>query len=237
MKKVLIRLLLIVAAIIVIALVSGLIWASFSFEAMDEAKEMSGEETDLGFVFGESDANKGVIFYQGAKVEPDAYNYLGDQLSAEGYFVVIPQMPLNLAVLSPSKANAVMEEYPDISEWYIGGHSLGGAMASSYVADHADAISGLFLLGSFSASDLSQEDVRVLDISGGLDGLATPDKNAEYDENLPPETTKVVIEKGNHANFGDYGPQKGDLVSPLTPAEQHDIVVNELTEWMAASDE
>ncbi|MEK4564757.1 alpha/beta hydrolase [Alkalihalobacillus sp. FSL R5-0424] len=237
MKKIVVRLLLIVAAIIVIALVGGLIWAFNSFEAMDEAKAMAGEETELGLVFGNSEAEQGIIFYQGAKVEPDAYNYLGNQLSAEGYFVVIPQMPLNLAVLSPSKANAVIEEYPEISEWYIGGHSLGGAMASSFVADHADTISGLFLLGSFSASDLSQEDVRVLDISGGLDGLATPEKNAEYDENLPEETTKVVIEKGNHANFGDYGPQKGDLVSPLTPEEQHDIVVNELEEWISASDE
>ncbi|WYP28162.1 alpha/beta hydrolase [Alkalihalobacillus sp. FSL W8-0930] len=237
MKKIVVRLLLVVAAIIVIALAGGLIWASNSFEAMDEAKAMAGEETELGLVFGDSDAKQGIIFYQGAKVEPDAYNYLGDQLSAEGYFVVIPQMPLNLAVLSPSKANDVIEEYPEISEWYIGGHSLGGAMASSFVADRADTISGLFLLGSFSASDLSQEDVRVLDISGGLDGLATPEKNAEYDENLPEETTKVVIEKGNHANFGDYGPQKGDLVSPLTPEEQHDIVVNELEEWIFASDE
>lgn len=233
MKKVWTRLLTIVAAIVLIILISAVIWASFTYDATDAAKEMAGEEVNHGLAFGSQEAEKGVIFYQGAKVEPDAYNYLGHKLSEEGYFVFIPQMPFNLAVLSPSKATSVMEQYPDISDWYIGGHSLGGAMAASFAGDHETSIAGLFLLGAYSASDLSETNLSVLDIAGGLDGLSTPEKMAEYEDNLPSETLKVVIEEGNHANFGDYGPQKGDQVSPLTPEEQHDIVVNELEEWLA----
>ncbi|MDQ0205801.1 alpha/beta fold hydrolase [Alkalicoccobacillus murimartini] len=232
MKKIWMRLLTILAAIILLVLIAAIVWASFTYEATESAEDLSGQEANGGWQFGQPDAEIGIIFYQGAKVEPNAYNYLGSGLSEEGYFVFVPTMPFNLAVLHPSKASNIISQYPDIDEWYIGGHSLGGAMAAAYAEDHADSLSGLFLLGAYSANDLSDTSLSVLDISGGLDGLSTPEKMDSYEENLPEETTSVVIEQGNHANFGDYGPQKGDNPSPLTPEEQHTLVVNELTEWI-----
>ncbi len=35
--------------------------------------------------FGEKDAKIGVIFYQGAKVEAEAYSYLGEALAKDGH--------------------------------------------------------------------------------------------------------------------------------------------------------
>lgn len=34
------------------------------------------------------------------------------------------------------------------------------------------------------------------------------------------DTQEIVIEGGNHAQFGDYGPQKGDGTAQITPEEQ-----------------
>lgn len=47
-------------------------------------------------------------------------------------------MPFNLAVLDSSAADGVINEFTNIQNWYIGGHSLGGAMAASYTANYQD---------------------------------------------------------------------------------------------------
>lgn len=44
-------------------------------------------------------------------------------------------MPRNLAVLDVNAADGITEQYPDIDVWYLGGHSLGGAMAANYAAN------------------------------------------------------------------------------------------------------
>ncbi|TSB46546.1 alpha/beta hydrolase [Alkalicoccobacillus porphyridii] len=232
MKKIWIRGLTGFVALLLIILISAIVWASFTYEAVEGAETFAGTEENGGYRFGDPDASIGIIFYPGAKVEPDAYNYLGHDMSQKDYFVHIPTMPFHLAVLYPTKANDIMASYPYVEQWYIGGHSLGGAMAASYTEDYHEKLSGLFLLAAYSASDLTNIDLPVLDISAGRDGLATPEKMAEYEINLPDQTTKIVIEEGNHANFGDYGPQKGDQTSSLTPAEQHDIVITELDQWI-----
>jgi hypothetical protein len=38
-------------------------------------------------------------------------------------------MPLNLAVLTPDAADAIIASHPIIDRWFVGGHSLGGAMS------------------------------------------------------------------------------------------------------------
>ena len=38
--------------------------------------------------------------------------------------------------------------------------------------------------------------------------------------------------KGNHANFGMYGEQKGDNASLITPKAQRDETVKVIEEWL-----
>lgn len=99
-------------------------------------------------------------------------------LATEGYLVIIPRMPLNLAVFGINKAEQVINAYPQVTHWVIGGHSLGGSMAAHYLYQHPDQIEGLVLLASYPASkdDLTRYAGKVLSISGSLDGLATPEK-------------------------------------------------------------
>ena len=79
----------------------------------------------------------GFIFYPGGKVEYTAYAPL---------MCVLLKMPLNLAVLDVNAADSVFDMFPEISSWYIGGHSLGGSMAASYALENTDKLEGLVLL-------------------------------------------------------------------------------------------
>ena len=43
---------------------------------------------------------------------------------------VLVKMPCNLAVLDRNAADSIPERFSEVTDWYIGGHSLGGAMAA-----------------------------------------------------------------------------------------------------------
>ena len=165
-------------------------------------------------------ATRGLIFYPGGKVEYTAYLPLMQACAESGILCVLVEMPFNLAVLDINAANGIQEEYPEIEEWYIGGHSLGGSMAASYVADHTDEFAGLILLGSYSTADLSGTDIKVLSVYGSEDKIMNREKYAENKDNLPRSTTETILEGGNHAGFGMYGEQEGDGKASITNEEQ-----------------
>ena len=166
-----------------------------------------------------SGADRGFVFYPGGKVEHTAYAPLLRGLAEEGVHCVLTEMPFHLAVLDANAAEGIPERYPEITEWYIGGHSLGGSMAAAYVADHTNTYEGLVLLASYSTADLSGTDLRVLSVYGSEDGVLNFEKYEEYRGNLPASASEAVLDGGNHACFGSYGPQDGDG-TPGIPAEQ-----------------
>ena len=161
----------------------------------------------------------GLIFYPGGKVEYTAYIPLMKRLAAEGILCVLVKMPGNLAVLDMDAAEGIPDCFvPDT--WYIGGHSLGGSMAASYLADHAEEFEGLILLGAYSTADLSDSDLQILSVYGSEDLVMNREKYAKYRENLPADFTEVIIDGGCHAYFGMYGPQEGDGIPTITNEEQ-----------------
>ena len=159
----------------------------------------------------------GFIFYPGGKVEHSSYLPLALELAKRDILTVICPMPLRLAVLDVNAADGIKESFPDVTDWYIGGHSLGGSMAASYLEKHPE-LAGLILLGSYSTSDVS--DSRVLSVYGSMDGVMNREKYEKYKTNLPEDFTEVVISGGNHAYFGCYGEQGGDGKSEISNAEQ-----------------
>lgn len=164
----------------------------------------------------------GLILYPGGFVDPRAYAPTARAIAAEGYRVVIVPMPLNLAILGANRAADVVAAYPEVERWVIGGHSLGGAMAARYVYRSPQAMQGLALWAAYPASgdDLSTRALAVASIYGTLDGLATLDKIDASRPLLPPDTRWTAIEGGNHAQFGWYGSQSGDLPATLSRADQ-----------------
>jgi dienelactone hydrolase len=171
----------------------------------------------------------GLIFYPGGRVDPRSYAPAARELAKEGYLVVIVKMPLNLAVLDPSAAEEVIAAYPEIHHWVIGGHSLGGAMAANFVYSHPGKVDGLALWAAYPAgsNNLANSSVKVLSISATLDGLSTPDKIERSKALLPSGAIFILIEGGNHAQFGWYGLQPGDNQATVTRQEQQASIIKE----------
>lgn len=177
----------------------------------------------------ESEAHVGLIFYPGGLVEPEAYAPLLQHLSTEGVLTVLVPMPLNLAVLGIDRAAAVQAAFPQIERWIIAGHSLGGAMAAEYVKRHPQAVQGLVLLASYPAeqTDLSTLPLKAISIVGTEDGVDESVFAASL-ARLPANTPLIIIEGGNHAQFGFYGPQKGDGTPTISRAAQQEQTVGAL---------
>lgn len=154
--------------------------------------------------------DKGIIFYPGGKVEANAYLPLLVKLSELGYTTVLVEMPLNLAVFNSNGAEEAFTLAPEIKDWYLAGHSLGGAMASSYMEDHYDQFKGLILLASYPLNDAP---IETLVLYGTYDQVLDQ-STLEGVEN------KVEIIGGNHAYFGNYGEQEGDGIAIITREEQ-----------------
>lgn len=178
------------------------------------------------------EAKAGVIFYPGGKVEYTAYAPLLQSCASEGIVCVLIQMPFNLAVLDINAAEGIQEMYPEIDKWYIGGHSLGGSMAATYLADNPEEYEGLILLGSYSTADLSGTDLEVLSLYGSEDKVLNREKYDENKSNLPDDFTEVVIEGGCHAYFGVYGEQEGDGTPTISNEEQIERTVAAIVEFV-----
>lgn len=201
-----------------------------AFNAMQSVSVDSSVIDDGALVFRPEKTTAGLIFYPGGKVEYTAYEPLMRECAQKGILCVLVKMPLNLAVLDVSAAEGICEKYEGIDKWYIGGHSLGGSMAASYLADNTDKFEGLVLLGSYSTADLSEGDVDVLSVFGSEDKVMNREKYEKYKGNLPDDFTEYVLEGGNHAFFGMYGEQDGDSKGTMTNEEQIKLTAQKIAE-------
>lgn len=192
--------------------------------------EQTLESGDM--VFDPGNAEVGLIFYPGGKVEHTAYTALMRELAANGIFCVLCKMPLRLAVFDMHAADVVRDAFPDIGHWYIGGHSLGGAMAAVELSKHDGIYDGLILLGAYSTEDLSNDQIQVLSLYGSEDQVMNREKYEENKRKLPADLREVVIEGGCHAGFGMYGAQSGDGEPTITSAEQIKICAAQIVAVM-----
>jgi pimeloyl-ACP methyl ester carboxylesterase len=153
-------------------------------------------------------------------------------LASGGVTAILVDMPFNLAVFNPMRADGIKELYPDIQNWYMAGHSLGGSMASSYISTHTAEFKGLILLASYSITDLRDSGISVLSIYGSNDGVMNRDSYEDNKVNLPHGFTERVIEGGNHAYFGMYGEQAGDGVASVSNTEQINTSANLIIDFI-----
>ena len=186
--------------------------------AIEAARQAEPGEGIL--VFHADEPVAGLIFYPGGKVAYESYAPLMSALSQRGILCVLIHMPCNLAVLDVDAAKDIPEQLPEIRHWYIGGHSLGGAMAASYAAKHPDDFDGIVLLAAYSTADLTQSGLQIVQIYGTEDGVMNRASYEKYASNLPEGSMEIILEGGNHAGFGAYGPQKKDGALDISPESQ-----------------
>ncbi|MGM0446235.1 MAG: alpha/beta hydrolase [Bacillota bacterium] len=180
--------------------------------------------------------DKAFIFYPGGRVDERAYAPLAFLLSERGYPFYLIKMPLDLAVLDIDRAHIILND-KNIKEWYLIGHSLGGAMAGSYLYNNFDElklIKGLILLSSYVSEDinLSNKKVDVLSITATEDKILDWENYENSKNNLPSNTVYESIEGGNHSGFGNYGPQKGDGQSLISKQKQWEETIQLIIEFI-----
>lgn len=216
--------------ILIIVVIGALIWLrpypadSAALAAMQSSDAVTVTTADdiISFI-PKTPSNIGFIFYPGALVAPEAYAVKMHEIAEQGFSVFIVKMPLNLAILGSDRADDVIAKHPEITQWALGGHSLGGAMACSYLANQPTRpIHRLIFYASYCDKSFSlaeRDDLHVLSVAGSQDGLATPQKVADTKAYAPVSTTYITIQGGNHAEFGNYGAQKGDNAATITEEE------------------
>ncbi len=191
----------------------------------------------LSFVPTSDARSTGLVVYPGAKVEPAGYAPTAQAIAAAGYPVFIAKMPLNLAVLGADAASPIMAAHPEIARWAIAGHSLGGAMATNYIASHPDDIQGLALWASYPNADLSALPLDATSIWGSLDAGAARMGGPQARAELPAGTVFVEIPGGNHEQMGWYTGQPNDPPATISRAEQQAAVVDATVAMLLRVDE
>lgn len=232
--------------ILVLSVGGFVVWAQDALGPGDQAIQALDADGDVSVSSGDDfivfkpvglEPDTGLVFYPGGRVDYRSYAPPLRQIASQGFLVVLVPAPLNLMVFDPNKAGEITPRFPQIKHWVVGGHSLGGAMAANYLYNHPDSMDGLVLWASYPAAnnDLSASGLRVLSIYGSLDmaGMEPFDASRAL---LPPDTTWVLIEGGNHAQFGDYGPQPGDHPATISAENQQAQVVAATTVFLNSLD-
>lgn len=232
MKKMWKKVLLLVSSLLLLFVLAFFLYVSDYYKADKSAIEALNEDLkennaivkdDLIIIPSKIKSDTALIFYPGGKVEATAYYPLLSRFADNGITCVLVKMPFHLAVFDSSAADRVFDTLPEIKNWFIGGHSLGGAMASKYMSENPGKLEGLILLGAYVYGDVPSS--KALTIYGTKDGVLDKEKIKDSDLQLP-------LSGGNHANFGNYGEQKGDQEADISREVQQEKTAEAVEEFV-----
>lgn len=187
----------------------------------------------LDLSLADSAPTKGVVFLQGARIDPRSYARILAPIARAGYLVSIVKSPFDLAITDIGGISADLDRHPEIKWWAIGGHSLGGVAASTFASGSPRLTPALFLWASYPYTDMSDvKELSVLSVSGTTDTLTTPQDVEESRAKLPNDAEFVAIEGANHSVFGDFGtlPSDGELAVPADTAQEQ--IVAATLQWL-----
>ncbi len=185
-------------------------------------------KTDFGYMIDGSGEKAALVFYPGAKVDTEAYLPLMKQIADGGVDCFVLDLPMRMAIFDPYGADDVLSHY-DYDVWITSGHSMGGVIAARYAAQHSD-IDAVVLLASYTTEPLPEK-TALLSVYGTNDMVLEREAYKSSKRFFPEDFTEVVIDGGNHAQFGDYGEQSGDGEAAISAKEQQRITAGAVTEF------
>lgn len=183
----------------------------------DQSLTVSEVEGSIVLAPVENPGTTGIMFFPGARVDPYSYLYPLSELAATGVTVVVMDPLVNMALFDTRTLAELSSAAPQITEWVLAGHSLGGVRACMLASEPS--VAGLVLLGSYCASDVTGLDIPILQVLAENDGLIDTEAVTTSASLLPPNSRSITLDGANHASFGTYGPQPGDGESSLTRTE------------------
>lgn len=192
-----------------------------ALESLGSSNSVKVEAAPFGLIFKANQPKGGLVFYPGGRVDFRAYAPILRRIAEAGYTVALLQVSLDLAILEQDKAKVVLQAYPELG-WAVAGHSLGGVAAANFATGNP--VWGLVLWASFPQDDLSSRSIPTLALFGERDGLIDAARRSEEGKKLPQGASVQVVTGLNHAGFGGYGPQPGDLETTLPPEQNWDQV-------------
>ena len=106
------RLILITLAIILVgAIIWGISWATYARPPLPEAlaalesSDLVEVSLDPWLTFTPTgEVTTGLIFYPGGRIDPRGYANMMHCIAEEGYLVIVPSMPINMAIFDTNKA-------------------------------------------------------------------------------------------------------------------------------------
>ena len=221
--------------ILAAALIGGVIWATYTRPPLPdslaalESDELVDVSLEPWIIFDPAgDETVGLIYYPGGRVDPRGYSPLLREISEQGYMVVVPSMPINMAIFNTDAADEIIAYFPVVENWVIAGHSVGGAAAAIYANNNPEDIAGLVIWASFppNNSELASTNLPVTLIYGELDEGSNLPVLEDRKSLLPQDTVYVEIPGGDHHQFGSYLVQEDKDRSTISKAEQHKIIVD-----------
>jgi len=243
-KNLKVRYLLLVFVIVFIGtLIWGIQWATYARPPLQEAMEalesdelvVVTQEPWLTFSPTKSTLKTGFIFYPGGRVDPRAYASLMKSIASDGYLVVVPEMPINMAVFNSNIADEIIADYPEIDRWVIGGHSVGGVAAAQYTDNHPEMIDGLAIWASYPAdsTDISDLEIPAISIYGSREVRVNDESVGARQHLLPADTRYIVIEGGDHHQFGSYQIKPEDHLATTSRASQQQQIIQATLDLLA----
>ena len=200
-----------------------------AIDRLNANDNVSVVKTSNGLLLDGPGNDTALIFYPGAKIEYTAYAPMFKDLSEKGIDCYLVEMPFNLAILGQNSADEIIDS-GNYSHYFISGHSLGGAMAASYV-NSTNKTDGLILFASYSTCKIEKP---VLSIYGSEDKVLNKEKYLDSINFIEDNLTEIEIKGANHAQFAYYGNQSGDGVANISASSQQKQSASAIMEFIMA---
>ena len=212
-------------ASVMLCLVAGFFYLNIHYSAEEEALAVLSDpdgatvtKIDGGYRVDGPGERVAMIFYPGAKVDTEAYLPLMKRIADNGVDCFLADMPLRLALLNKNAADQFISHY-SYDCWLLGGHSMGGMVAAGYAAQPPDKVDGVVLLAAYPNEKMNDA-AGLLSIYGTEDGVLNRKAYEKPKPLFPPLFTEIVMNGGNHSQFGSYHLQSDDGEASITASEQ-----------------